>query len=307
MCSDTTTHLSEAESWTRFLKLCSGPGFGSSSGGVSTQQNPSFSGGDTNPSQNSTTGVGSSAGVGFSSGIGYRAEAHGTSDPRTPNTRTSLLETLHRSADPPSSSFVHSGTTAQQNKTQSLVRPGTREIQLEPDYTHLRRQTSPTSSQGNERTLLKTLGSFDSSKFWSRFMSSAGNQSLFVVRTDRPAAPAVVNPQSQNHGSRPSAGFPTLQNRAAASPTSRAQSEYRWQEKVKKVTDQYLISRVCICLAVRSVCEILPGVCGRGRCVDLPGGKHTCVCEKGYQHNTVYTYCQGKYTHTLFSWFCWFY
>lgn len=133
---------------------CSSPGFGSSSGGVSAQQNPSFSGGDANPSQNSTTGVGSSAGVGFSSGIGSRAEAHGTSEPRTPDTRTSSLETLPRPADPPSSSLVHSGTTNQQNKTQSLVRPGSREIQLEPDYTHLRLQTTPTSSQGNKRTLL---------------------------------------------------------------------------------------------------------------------------------------------------------
>lgn len=147
------------------LKLCSSPGFGSSRGGVSTQQNPSFSGGGTNPSQNSTTGVGSSAGVGFSSGIGYRAEAHGTSDPRPPNTKTSSLETRPRPADPPSSSVVHPGTTAQQNKTQSFVRPGTREIQLEPDYTNLRLQTPPTSSQGNERTLLNTLGSFGSSKF----------------------------------------------------------------------------------------------------------------------------------------------
>lgn len=207
---------------------------------------PPFSGGDTNPSQNSTTGVGSSAGVGSSSGIGSRAEAHGTSDPRTLNTRTSSHETLPRPADPPPSSVAHPGTTAQQNKTQSLVRPGTREIQLEPDDTRLRLQAPPTSSQGNNRTLRDALGSFRSSKFSSRFMSSAGNQSLSGVRPDGPAAPAVVSPQNQNHGSGPGGAFPALQNRAAASPTSRAQSEQRGQEKVGKVTDRCLMSPVCV-------------------------------------------------------------
>ncbi|XP_059187069.1 latent-transforming growth factor beta-binding protein 4 isoform X2 [Centropristis striata] len=43
---------------------------------------------------------------------------------------------------------------------------------------------------------------------------------------------------------------------------------------------------------VRGVCESRPGVCGRGRCVDQPGGKHTCVCDQGYQPNSQRTYCQ---------------
>uniref|UniRef100_A0A3B4TVW3 Latent-transforming growth factor beta-binding protein 4 n=1 Tax=Seriola dumerili TaxID=41447 RepID=A0A3B4TVW3_SERDU len=44
--------------------------------------------------------------------------------------------------------------------------------------------------------------------------------------------------------------------------------------------------------AVRGVCESRPGVCGRGRCVDQPGGKHTCVCYQGYQPNSQHTHCQ---------------
>ena len=55
---------------------------------------------------------------------------------------------------------------------------------------------------------------------------------------------------------------------------------------------------VCVCAAVQSVCESRPGVCGRGRCVDLPAGKHTCVCDRGYQPNSQRTYCQGEHTHT---------
>lgn len=223
------THLSEAETWTTFfelylthLLLCSGPGYGSSRDGVSTQQNPSFSGGGTYPSHNSTTGVGYSAGVGSSTRFGYRAEAHGASSPKPPHTRTSSPEPLPRPADTLSSSVAASRTTAHQNKTQILVRPGTREIQPVPGYAHPRPQSPPTSPQGNVRILLDTC---ESSRFWSRFMSSTGNQSL----PDQPAAPAVVNPQSQNRG------FPTLQNRAAAaSPTSRAQSEHRWKEKVRQ-------------------------------------------------------------------------
>ncbi|XP_077398239.1 latent-transforming growth factor beta-binding protein 4 isoform X2 [Festucalex cinctus] len=40
------------------------------------------------------------------------------------------------------------------------------------------------------------------------------------------------------------------------------------------------------------VCETKPDVCGGGRCVDQPGGKHTCVCHQGYQANRQRTHCQ---------------
>ncbi|XP_067101951.1 LOW QUALITY PROTEIN: latent-transforming growth factor beta-binding protein 4 [Osmerus mordax] len=42
---------------------------------------------------------------------------------------------------------------------------------------------------------------------------------------------------------------------------------------------------------VRGVCETRPQVCGRGRCVDQPGGRHICVCDEGYQPSALQTYC----------------
>ncbi|XP_014017554.2 latent-transforming growth factor beta-binding protein 4 isoform X1 [Salmo salar] len=43
---------------------------------------------------------------------------------------------------------------------------------------------------------------------------------------------------------------------------------------------------------VRVVCETMPQVCGQGRCVDQPGGRHTCICNEGYQLNAQQTRCQ---------------
>lgn len=43
---------------------------------------------------------------------------------------------------------------------------------------------------------------------------------------------------------------------------------------------------------MRGVCETRPGVCGRGLCVDQPGGTHTCVCDEGFQLSSQRTHCQ---------------
>ncbi|XP_023817153.1 latent-transforming growth factor beta-binding protein 1 isoform X2 [Oryzias latipes] len=43
---------------------------------------------------------------------------------------------------------------------------------------------------------------------------------------------------------------------------------------------------------LKGVCETRPGVCGRGHCLDLPGGKHSCLCESGYEHGPQRTTCQ---------------
>ncbi|XP_037533832.1 latent-transforming growth factor beta-binding protein 1 [Nematolebias whitei] len=42
---------------------------------------------------------------------------------------------------------------------------------------------------------------------------------------------------------------------------------------------------------VQGVCESRPGVCGRGLCVDLPRGNHTCKCDQGFQLNTQRQHC----------------
>ncbi|XP_064159668.1 latent-transforming growth factor beta-binding protein 4 isoform X25 [Anguilla rostrata] len=39
-------------------------------------------------------------------------------------------------------------------------------------------------------------------------------------------------------------------------------------------------------------CEADPRICGSGRCVNLPDGKHTCVCNPGYQLNAQQGRCQ---------------
>ncbi|XP_041851122.1 latent-transforming growth factor beta-binding protein 1 isoform X2 [Melanotaenia boesemani] len=93
-------------------------------------------------------------------------------------------------------------------------------------------------------------------------------------RPDQPATrgdsfSALVQPQNPEGGSRSRGELTPLQNRPTASPTTRP-------------------NRV---LAVRGVCESRPGVCGRGSCVDQPGGKHTCVCDLGYQLNSQRTFC----------------
>ncbi|XP_043120290.1 latent-transforming growth factor beta-binding protein 4 isoform X2 [Puntigrus tetrazona] len=40
------------------------------------------------------------------------------------------------------------------------------------------------------------------------------------------------------------------------------------------------------------VCESRPQACGPGRCLDLPGGRHTCVCNTGYILNAQQGHCQ---------------
>ncbi|XP_061136255.1 latent-transforming growth factor beta-binding protein 4-like [Syngnathus typhle] len=43
---------------------------------------------------------------------------------------------------------------------------------------------------------------------------------------------------------------------------------------------------------LRGVCERKADVCGAGRCVDGPAGKHVCVCHQGYRANAQRTHCQ---------------
>ncbi|KAJ7990338.1 hypothetical protein DPEC_G00299260 [Dallia pectoralis] len=51
-------------------------------------------------------------------------------------------------------------------------------------------------------------------------------------------------------------------------------------------------ARTPISRPVRGVCDARPQVCGQGRCVDLPAGRHTCVCNQGYRLNALQTQCQ---------------
>ncbi|XP_015253181.1 PREDICTED: latent-transforming growth factor beta-binding protein 1-like [Cyprinodon variegatus] len=93
---------------------------------------------------------------------------------------------------------------------------------------------------------------------------SAGSQS-----DPSPGRGDSLPPQTSERGSRPGGEVAVPERQPAVVPTRRP-------------------SRVQI---VRSVCQSRPGVCGRGRCLDQPGGKYTCECEEGYQLNDQGTLC----------------
>ncbi|XP_068560985.1 latent-transforming growth factor beta-binding protein 4 isoform X2 [Cebidichthys violaceus] len=95
--------------------------------------------------------------------------------------------------------------------------------------------------------------------------SQAGARSSSSV--SRPDLPAARDDSLQPHGTE--LPDPPPQSRPAVSPTTR-------QPRVQ----------------MRGVCESRPGVCGRGLCVELPGGRHTCMCDTGYQPNSQHTHCQ---------------
>ncbi|KAM9318546.1 LOW QUALITY PROTEIN: latent-transforming growth factor beta-binding protein 4 [Pholidichthys leucotaenia] len=143
------------------------------------------------------------------------------------------------------------------------VQPGTTATQSRPD-------SSP-SSTAQQRPQPPSTG------------TQAGGQPSSTSRSNQPTSrglslPAPALPQSPEHGSRPSGERPPPppplrppENRAAAvRPTSRP-------------------ARV---QSVKSVCDSRPGVCGRGRCVNQPGGKHICDCDRGFQPNNQRTHCQ---------------
>ncbi|XP_027901001.1 latent-transforming growth factor beta-binding protein 1-like isoform X3 [Xiphophorus couchianus] len=95
-----------------------------------------------------------------------------------------------------------------------------------------------------------------------------------VLRPDPAPVPAdslptPAPPRTSERGSRPGPEPPGPERRPAANPTNRP-------------------ARV---QPVRGVCQIRPGVCERGRCVDLPGGKHTCECDEGFQPNAQRSRC----------------
>ncbi|XP_030599886.1 latent-transforming growth factor beta-binding protein 4 isoform X2 [Archocentrus centrarchus] len=105
--------------------------------------------------------------------------------------------------------------------------------------------------------------------------SQAGDHFSLLYRVDEPASrgdslPAPAQPHSTERGSRPGGELPPVETRPAVSPTPQP-------------------TRV---QTVRGVCESRPGVCGRGRCVDQPGGKHSCVCDQGFQLSSQRTHCQ---------------
>ncbi|XP_047247089.1 latent-transforming growth factor beta-binding protein 1-like isoform X3 [Girardinichthys multiradiatus] len=103
--------------------------------------------------------------------------------------------------------------------------------------------------------------------------NQAASQLSSGSRPDPPAGrrdslPTPAAPQIAELGPRPGGELPVPERRAV-SPTSRP---------TRVQTDQ-------------GVCQSRPGVCGRGHCVDQPGGKYTCECDEGYQPSAQRSHC----------------
>ncbi|XP_040901991.1 LOW QUALITY PROTEIN: latent-transforming growth factor beta-binding protein 4 [Toxotes jaculatrix] len=226
---------------------------GSSSSGASrSQQKPSSSG---------VTAGGASTSLSSASGVGSSA---GSADTSSTQTRPSLRQPQPRppsqpqtrlAAGSPSTRPVQpgsTGTTVTHDKPQTPGRPATQQSRPESAPSFTTQPRPQPPSTGRQ----------------GGRPSSVSPPDQLPARGD--SLPAPAQPQSPDRGSRPSEELPPQQNRPAVRPTIRP-------------------TRV---QTVRGVCESRPGVCGRGRCVDQPGGRHTCVCDQGYQPNAQRTYCQ---------------
>uniref|UniRef100_UPI0037E812CD latent-transforming growth factor beta-binding protein 4 n=1 Tax=Semicossyphus pulcher TaxID=241346 RepID=UPI0037E812CD len=146
-----------------------------------------------------------------------------------------------------------SGSTASQDKPQTPGRPGTPQIRPDAAQSFTTQQRpQPPSTRGQ-----------------GGHVSSVSRPDQTTSRGD--SLPAPARPQSPEPGSRTSGGLPPLPNRPAVTTTTTHSARVQ---------------------TARGVCESSPGVCGRGRCVDQLGGKHTCVCDRGYQPNSQRTFCQ---------------
>ncbi|XP_016107162.1 latent-transforming growth factor beta-binding protein 4-like [Sinocyclocheilus grahami] len=103
--------------------------------------------------------------------------------------------------------------------------------------------------------------------------TNARHQQPFSIRPSAPSQPARVNtPVVRTQTSRPSV------NRQPISPV---------RPPPVPATARPLPTR-----QDGRVCESRPQVCGSGRCIDLPGGRHTCVCNTGYILNPQQGHCQ---------------
>ncbi|KAF7658545.1 hypothetical protein LDENG_00011270 [Lucifuga dentata] len=174
-----------------------------------------------------------------------------------------------------------SGTTAPKDQVQTPGRTGSQSLVPTPGRTGSQSLVPTPGRTGSQSQRSQSQPDLAPSlttqiKPHPSSTGSQGGQTSTVSRTDQPAGrgdslPVPPQVQSPEHGARASGQLPPMQPRPAVSPTlrpTRAQT------------------------GVRSFCESRPGVCGRGRCVDQPGGKHTCVCDQGYHPNAQRTYCQ---------------
>ncbi|XP_058489701.1 latent-transforming growth factor beta-binding protein 4 isoform X3 [Solea solea] len=214
-------------------------------------------GGASRPQQRPSYSGATAAGVG-NTAVGSSSGSTGTSGaqirPGQPQSQPGHLSPpqTHPATSLPSTRPRASGSTNTQDRANTPGRTGTQ----------LSRAESGQSSTTQPRPLPPSTSSQGGR------LPSASRPVKPSVRGD--SLPAAVQPQNPEQVSRQREEVRPQSNRPVLNPTIRP-------------------TRV---QTVQSVCSSRPGVCGRGRCVDQPGGKHTCVCDQGFQPSAQNTYCQ---------------
>uniref|UniRef100_A0AAY4D5Z9 Latent-transforming growth factor beta-binding protein 4 n=1 Tax=Denticeps clupeoides TaxID=299321 RepID=A0AAY4D5Z9_9TELE len=102
----------------------------------------------------------------------------------------------------------------------------------------------------------------------------------------RPQQPDRINPQVPQ--ARPHQPTST----GSLSPEAWPQQPSIAPNQTEEITHLMLLYRFNSVLPESPVCESRPQICGAGRCVDQPGGRHTCLCDPGHQLNAQRTQCQ---------------
>ncbi|XP_012989768.3 latent-transforming growth factor beta-binding protein 4 isoform X2 [Esox lucius] len=134
-------------------------------------------------------------------------------------------------------------------------------------------------------------------KFNQRVLEQLGTGGPPVISQSTPQTQAQgagnARLTTQPRPQQPSRGASLPHEGGAHTPASAVpQLGPRTQTNRTPVRPSPITARPPITRPVRGVCDARPQVCGQGSCVDLPAGRHTCVCNQGYQLNALQTQCQ---------------
>ncbi|KAK2894957.1 hypothetical protein Q8A67_012186 [Cirrhinus molitorella] len=184
------------------------------------------------------------------------------------NGRTSTQDTVSQS----NSSRTHS-TISQSTRIQQVPYPATNTQTIRVQQSPTRLQQPDTGSQTGSVIIITQPKPNLSTSGGSQTTNARPQQPSTGNAATAASQPARVNtPVVQTQTSRPSV------NRQPVSPV---------RPLPVPATARPLPTR-----QDGRICESRPQVCGPGRCIDLPGGRHTCVCNSGYILNPQQGYCQ---------------
>lgn len=132
--------------------------------------------------------------------------------------------------------------------------------------------------------------------------ADTGSQTGSVIIITQPKPNLSTSGGSQTTNARPqqpssfrpgSAATATSQPARVNTPVVRTQTSRPWVNRQPVSPVRPPTSRPLPTRQDGRVCESRPQVCGSGRCIDLPGGRHMCVCNTGYILNPQQGHCQG--------------